>query len=168
MRKEVYSVKCPKHIRFGDPMYFEEYKGTKLKSLVVDQKIPEGFSARVVIKEEELDPELIPGVFIRSMTIYMAPEKYLDTYVEDQYYKGQQVSEKEIGVDTATYLLQVDDRYDEIKTGGDGGFGGYYEFFRKEGRKKIVDSIWVSVTLPDTYSFDDARRMVSYYFDDVR
>ena len=27
MRKEIYSVKCPKRVQFGDPMYFEEYEG---------------------------------------------------------------------------------------------------------------------------------------------
>ena len=36
MRKETYKIKCPKHIVFGDPLYFEEYKGERLKKLVVD------------------------------------------------------------------------------------------------------------------------------------
>lgn len=35
MRKEIYKIKCPKHIIFGDPQYFEEFKGTKLKRLTV-------------------------------------------------------------------------------------------------------------------------------------
>ena len=33
MKKEIYSVKCPKRVQFGDPLYFEEYKGKKLASL---------------------------------------------------------------------------------------------------------------------------------------
>ena len=32
MRKEIYSVKCPKQVQFGDPMYFEEYEGRKLQT----------------------------------------------------------------------------------------------------------------------------------------
>lgn len=169
MRKETYFVKCPRHVRVGDPMYFEEYEGRKLKSLVVDQKIPKGFSARVVITEEELDPELFPEETFQNLSIYMAPEQYLDTYVAGKYYEGQQIAQKEIGVDTARYLLEIDDRYDEIKTGGDGGWGDYYEFYRKgsSGRKKIVDAIWISLVIPEEKTFDDVRRMLSYYFEDM-
>ncbi len=25
MKREVYSVKCPSHIQYGDPMYFERF-----------------------------------------------------------------------------------------------------------------------------------------------
>ncbi|WP_270816159.1 hypothetical protein [Hungatella effluvii] len=35
MRKELYSMKCPGRIVFGDPLYFEDYKGERLADLVV-------------------------------------------------------------------------------------------------------------------------------------
>lgn len=34
MNKEIYSVNCPKHIQFGDPMYFECFEGEKPSRLV--------------------------------------------------------------------------------------------------------------------------------------
>lgn len=43
MRKEIYKVKSPKRIVFGDPLYFEEYKGDELKRLTVDYKPSEYF-----------------------------------------------------------------------------------------------------------------------------
>ena len=36
VKKEIYVVDCPTHIRFGDPMYFERFEGQKLERLVVD------------------------------------------------------------------------------------------------------------------------------------
>ena len=51
MRKETYKIKCPKHIVFGDPLYFEEYKGELLKKLVVDYEVPAKFdTARLVLE----------------------------------------------------------------------------------------------------------------------
>ncbi|WP_455617036.1 hypothetical protein [Eisenbergiella sp.] len=42
MKKEQYLVKCPSRIRFGDPMYYEEYKGKRLSELVADIKPSKG------------------------------------------------------------------------------------------------------------------------------
>ena len=53
MRKEIYKVKSPKRIVFGDPLYFEEYKGDELKRLTVDYKPSEYFdTARLVLQEQ--------------------------------------------------------------------------------------------------------------------
>ncbi|MFR4878497.1 MAG: hypothetical protein ACLUBZ_16605 [Ruthenibacterium lactatiformans] len=55
MRKETYKIKCPKHIAFGNPLYFEEYKGEQLKKLVVDYEVPAKFdTARLVLEENHL------------------------------------------------------------------------------------------------------------------
>ena len=45
MKKEIYKMQCPKHIVFGDPLYFDRFKGARLKSLVVDYKPPKHFEA---------------------------------------------------------------------------------------------------------------------------
>ena len=59
MKKEIYVVDCPTHIRFGDPMYFERFEGQKLERLVVDCKVPKNFVARVVLREQPI--EGLPG-----------------------------------------------------------------------------------------------------------
>ena len=49
--KETYMVNLPKKIVFGDPLYFEEFKGKKLDSLVVDFSPPRHFEAAVVLEQ---------------------------------------------------------------------------------------------------------------------
>lgn len=73
MRKKTYSVKCPKRFVFGDPLYFEEFKGEKLEGLVADYQPPKGFAARVVLEEKTI--EEYPDFMERIITLYMAPEK---------------------------------------------------------------------------------------------
>ncbi len=43
VKKEIYVVDCPTHIRFGDPMYFERFEGQKLDRLAVNCKVPKNF-----------------------------------------------------------------------------------------------------------------------------
>lgn len=54
MREKIFRVKCPSHILFGDPSYFGEFSGEKLKKLVVDCKPPNYFEARVALYEEPM------------------------------------------------------------------------------------------------------------------
>lgn len=166
MKKEIYSVKCPKRFLFGDPMYFEEFKGKKLAGLVADCKPPGNFAAKVVLAEEPM--EEYPDEMSRTMTVYMAPEETIDTYVDGCMYKGQEVTEKEIGVDTAKYLINVDGHYEEIHTGGDGYWGNYLEFSRGKGRNRILDAMTVSVCMPEFEDFESMKRLANYFFSDVQ
>lgn len=166
MRKEVYSVKCPKHVRFGDPMYFEEFKGAKLESLVADCRPPDHFIARVILKEEPF--EEYPDMLYRTMTLYMAPEETIDVYMKDRIYKGQEITEKEIGVDTAKYLIHVDGRYEEIHTGGDGYWGAYQEISRGQGKGRMQDAAIITVCMPESEDFESMQRLMGYFFSDVQ
>lgn len=75
MRKETCSIKCPRRFVFGDPSYFEKVKGEKLQSLIACYKLPKGFDPRIVLEE-------YPDFKERTMTLYMAPEKTIQTYVD--------------------------------------------------------------------------------------
>ena len=69
MRKEIYKIKNPKHIVFGDPLYFEDFKGAELKRLTVDYKPPKSFdAARLVLLEKP--NEKYPEYTDRTMTLY--------------------------------------------------------------------------------------------------
>lgn len=35
MQKETYKIKCPKHIVFGDPLYFEEYPDIMHRTMTI-------------------------------------------------------------------------------------------------------------------------------------
>lgn len=164
LRKEIYAVKCPQRFVFGDPFYFEEFKGKKLESLVADYKPPKGFDARLVLEEKAM--EEYPDFMERTMTLYMAPEKNIQTYVDGWMYKGQDLSVKEIGVDTACYLMDVDGRSDEIKTGGDGYWGECHEFRHKQNGRQLLDAITVTVVMPDFEDWNGMERLAGYFFED--
>lgn len=162
VKKEIYVVDCPTHIRFGDPMYFERFEGQKLERLVVDCKVPKNFVARVVLREQPI--EGLPGEMLDTMTLYMAPERTISTYMDGYCYKGQEVEQKEIGVDTVTYLFEVDGRYEEFNTEGDGYWGESREFSRIRDGRSIIDAAVITVCMPETRGFEDMRRLVHYFF----
>lgn len=162
VKKEVYVVDCPTHIRFGDPMYFERFEGQKLDRLVVDCKVPKNFVARVVLQEQPI--EGLPGEMLDTMTLYMAPERTISTYMDGYCYKGQEVEQKEIGVDTVTYLFEADGRYEEFNTEGDGYWGESREFSRIRDGRSIIDAAVITVCMPETRGFEDMRRLVHYFF----
>lgn len=161
MKKEIYVVDCPTHIRFGDPMYFERFEGQKLERLVVDCKVPKNFVARVVLREQPI--EGLPGEMLDTMTLYMAPERTISTYMDGYCYKGQEVEQKEIGVDTVTYLFEADGRYEEFNTEGDGYWGESREFSRIRDGRSIIDAAVITVCMPETRGFEDMRRLVHYF-----
>lgn len=161
VKKEIYVVDCPTHIRFGDPMYFERFEGQKLERLVVDCKVPKNFVARVVLREQPI--EGLPGEMLDTMTLYMAPERTISTYMDGYCYKGQEVEQKEIGVDTVTYLFEADGRYEEFNTEGDGYWGESREFSRIRDGRSIIDAAVITVCMPETRGFEDMRRLVHYF-----
>ena len=58
--KEIYKVKTPKEIVFGDPFYFETMSGSELNRLTADFTVPQKLSeARVIIdiEPDSLFPE---------------------------------------------------------------------------------------------------------------
>lgn len=88
MRKETYKIKCPKHIVFGDPLYFEKYKGEQLKKLVVDYEVPAKFdTARLVLEEKPF--EKCPDMMHRTMTIFLAPHDHINVYLSNHKYTVQ-------------------------------------------------------------------------------
>ena len=162
MKKEIYVVDCPTHIRFGDPMYFERFEGQKLERRGEDCKVPKNFVARVVLREQPI--EGLPGEMLDTMTLYMAPERTISTYMDGYCYKGQEVEQKEIGVDTVTYLFEADGRYEEFNTEGDGYWGESREFSRIRDGRSIIDAAVITVCMPETRGFEDMRRLVHYFF----
>lgn len=162
MRKEIYSVKCPKRVQLGDPMYYEKFKEQELARLVVDCKPPNNFAARLVLTEETI--EECPDEIFCNMTLYMAPEATINTYMEGYAYNSQETLEKRIGVDTARYLINVDGRCEEVYTGADGYWGTYLELFRRQGTNKILDAIVISMDMSEFQDFEWMKHLTSHFF----
>lgn len=159
MKKEIYSVNCPKHIQFGDPMYFECFEGEKLSRLVADYSPPENFEARVVLEEN--------GVEDSKMIFYLALKGTINTYLDGYKYKVQEQKGKGIGVDTAAYLLIIDGKEEEISTGADGYWGDCQEFSHTHKGKEILDAVIITVYMPEFENLTDMRGRMHYFFTGV-
>lgn len=167
VRTETFRVKCPSHIVFGDPSYFEEFTGAKLKSLVVDYKPSQFFEARLVLQEREMED--FPDCMLRTMTLYMAPKETINTYLDGMMYKGQEITVKDIGVDTASYLIEVEGRSDIIHTGGDGYWGDYVEYTHTYREKqKMMDAVTITIVIPESESFESMKQLADYFFEDMQ
>ncbi|WP_373264837.1 hypothetical protein [Hungatella hathewayi] len=159
MKREVYSVKCPSHIQFGDPMYFECFDEEKLSRLVGDYKPSKDFEARVVLEENGIDDS--------KMVLYLARNGLIDTYMKGYMYETQKQKGKLIGVDTAAYLLNIDERTDVIDTGGDGYWGDCQEFYHTHKGKEFLDAVIITVIMPEFENFASMKGRLQYFFKDI-
>lgn len=159
MRSEIYEIQRPKHIVFGDPMYFAEFKGEKLAKLVVDYAPPPHFTAKLRLQEQKED-----GYTLLDMELWLAPSKTIGVYMDGMQYESQQMSEKEIGVDSASYRIEVDGRSDTIHTGGDGYWGNYMELSRQIGDIKICDAVHIMIGIPEGYDFEEMKKLAQSLF----
>ena len=141
LRKEIYRVKRPDRITFGDPYYFEQFRGDKLRRLTYDLKVPDWMDARLVLREDmmERDDYGDDDLFARfsedelkrrALVIYLAPQDTMQTYLDGMRYESQKSKEKQIGVDTACYLLRVDGRVETVHTAADRYWGGVETLYR--------------------------------------
>ena len=163
MAQEVYKIKCPEHIVFGDPMYFERFRGEMLQRLVVDYRPPANFEARLKLYQDTVD-----GFDVMGMHLYLAPAETVGVYADDMMYEGQSVEERRIGVDTARYRLAVDGREQTIRTGGDGYWGSVTKFTRGNGEQKVTDAVVVDIGVPDEFfNFEEMRALAKSFFGDL-
>lgn len=165
MKTKIYSIDCPRRIQFGDPLYVEKYKGKELSSLVVNRLIPKKFVAKVVLREEPYKE--CPDLMCRSIEICLGPQKYIDTYANGRIYSNQEIVEKQIGVDTACYYIDVDDRYNEINTGADGMWGNECILYKKTNKRKVIEGIIITIEMPEDETLESMEEMVRYFFKNV-
>ena len=121
MREEIYQIRSPEHILFGDPLYLEDKE--RFKNVLVDYRLEKYFDVRLVL-EEEPDPEDARFI-LKYMDLYFAPSQDLKIYMNNRMYQGQQSQSKGVAVDTARYHIEVDGRELNIHTGAD-GWGQFY------------------------------------------
>ena len=91
----------------------------------------------------------------------------MDVYLSEQMYEGQEEKTKVVLVDTARYLLKVDDRSDEIHTGADGEWGFFSEVYHKKREHRISDAVIITIAVPDDKDFTAMREMARYFFQDM-
>ena len=167
LNKAYARINMPKKLYVGDPLYFEEYENypSELKRLTYANnfKRPDWVGSitltetehRCTYKGQELSYTSI-GFF----ACFAPNEEFLETYEQNQCYKHQKNKQTEIGVDTARYILGVDNRDEVIRTGADGFWGSVCEL--KNGNK--LEGLCVDLGLGDLHSFKEAKQLISYLF----
>ena len=104
----------------------------------------------------------------RALVIYLAPPKTMQTYLDGMQYESQKVDEKQIGVDTACYLLRVDDRTETVQTAADGYWGGVETLYRVIDGKTCHDAVIISVEMPEDYDFEAMKALAGRCFPDMK
>lgn len=165
--KETYKVKAPKSIIIGDPWYFEQYSGDELDRLTVMESVPPWLNeARVTLEEKTC--EEFPDLKILGMSIYIAPKQTIDTYLGGMMYGAQMSVDKTIGVDTAKYTLQINNKEDTIYTGADGACGIYHRLKHGLNPHTFFDAIIIHLEFSsDLDSMDSMREHLNYLFENV-
>lgn len=163
--KETYKVKCPGRFVFGDPDYFQEYEGERLRKLVVDVLPPSYFTARVALEVAPVKD--YPQYTGRVMTIIMAPERTIKTYLQGMRYESQDMLERDICVDSASYQIIADGRGEVFYPGGEGYWGSYVEYSRSVSGKRFLDGIMIGIHMPEDCDMDQMRRYLHYFFEEV-
>lgn len=162
------TIPMPRTMTIGDPSYFEEFKNDpkRLAELVYQRgfKRPSWKAAvKLVQTEESFDLGGEPHAYpLYSLLVACAPtDEYLETYLNEEYYRGQTPKTTEIGVDTAKYILEINEVGIIVRTGSDGGFGGVTEFYR--GKK--LEGVLVALSLGDLQEFEEWQRELEYLFE---
>lgn len=159
--KKIFTVHTPREIIMGDPSYFEKYEGRDLTNLIIKRRTTKKDTAKVKL-EEVSDPQFNKKSV--EMTLYIAPEDYIDVYVKDQYYKNQTIKQKMIGVDSKEYLISIDNNKNIMKTDTKGWWGTEYVYRHKQGGKIMLDAIVINVSLPEDMSLNEAEKYVKNMF----
>lgn len=159
------TVKMPKKIVIGDPLYFEDCPDR------TDLIYNKGFRGKndwlgyIILSEEEDEFEVNGEIRKFSTYVYkviFAPDlEKLETYKSGRFFKYQRDVDTTIGVDSAQYYIQIDSNSEIIRTGADGYWGIVTEFLNKS----KLEGILIDLAFPDDlFSFDDCKKTLEYLF----
>ncbi len=162
---EVYKVKTPSRFQFGDPLYYEQLGKERLKELVVDIAPPAAMETRLVL--DTCETGCTDPTTMTTLTIYIALGRFLPFYLDGLKFVSQDEINREIGVDSASYRLSVDDRELVFDTNGDGHWGDYTEYRRTRDNRTFVDAMITTILMPPYDSMDTILARLRYLFGDI-
>lgn len=166
VNSEKYKAKCPGFILMADPAYFEEDGKTRDEYDQIYYQPPPGFKMGILL-EKIRDPSFFDGFFY-MMSLYFAPEQYLDYYLDfgaDFRYNCAQCF---VDVANVRYRVAVDGRQHDIETGEEGEWGLYQEFYRYEENGHKPCAVHIGFMVPETEAFECMREMMYSLFEEVQ
>lgn len=153
-------VVMPKKLYIGDPMYFEEYEGAKLNKLVYNKNYRGksdwvGF-VKLTQKEDsfEFEGKEITYQDIEIDICFAPNQKLLEIFKRGNILHSHKEKPLDIGVDTACYVIGINDNEIKINTMGDGCWGQVLEVYN--GSK--LDGIMINLS---TGEYNDLNRLKS-------
>lgn len=163
LRTSEYKIKPFKHIRIGDPMYFDNIEAgidvNRYKKFVCDVKTTCCKVGALRIKEVTNHYDF--GDFNQiNVDVFLAfNDEQLKTY-KDGYWFGEETLKHNyvLGCDTARYEIEVDGRYEEVHTGSDGYFGEVQVMKQYYG---LMMSLSFDASL---FSFEEVEKLMDYLF----
>lgn len=161
-------VNMPNSITIGDPSYFDDEYAIKY---TYNKRFRGKSNWKCYLELLEDNVVYLPDDYCkeememedRYIKMYLAyDEKMLDLLKEGKMYSRQKIKTTEIGVDTASYILEINGEGDCVKTGGDGCWGSVVEYYT--GTK--LEAIKIELGLPSDYgkSFEEHKTFIESIF----
>lgn len=159
MKKEIYRVKRPGYIVFGNS---EDYGKRDHRGSIVDYSPVSCFSARVVLSENGSDQSPVC-----SMSIYFAPEHLLCRIMGEET-PDECVCEMETFPQTKRFLLEIDGEWNEIENNCSNNCYEFKKLFHITKQGKFCDGVILSIRFPGKMDFSAMKQMAKYYFQNMR
>lgn len=150
MNKLETNIKMPTSILIGDDYYIDNRADLLYIKNFRGKKDWVGY-----LSLEDEDEECV------FKAIFAPNEDLLNIYKKGYINSNQKIKEKNIGVDTAKYILHINDRYETIKTGSDGCMGGVLEIYED----KKLKGLMIDMSMGLYMDLDDAKDILNYIFD---
>lgn len=131
-----YEIKPFKRLTVGDPCYFEENAGLHL---TIDETLPSFKSRKTGVVLQKVKTTYIANYdnkehsYVSDLAIIYNISPYCKLYI-DAHKKGEYMADlresgtTQLGCDTASFDITVDERSDNICTGADGYYGTYFKY----------------------------------------
>lgn len=170
-----YTANVPKLIIFGDEQHIKEHGNNlselnKLMSIIRLEK--EEFArsvCKIVVEENEITGLNTAAVRLTTMVIYIAPEEYIDTYINGNIYEEQELLAKEIKTISKSYKISIDNKDEEFSVKEDGIWGKETTIFRIVEKDKIyIDARILSITFPSDIELADTESYLNNLFDNLK
>lgn len=113
IKQELYDVSLPRHIVFGDTVYFDELFDFRHTRFVLNLFPSEHFTAKVLLEEKPCKGPLNDTE--RRMSIFLAPQDTIGIYLKGLKYAAQKQKSKKINIDSSFYELKIDNKYQHIQ-----------------------------------------------------
>lgn len=165
MENEKYRAKSPRHILMADASYFEEDGNEQEGYDIIDYRPPLEFQMDILFEKKW---DLFLESPIPSMiSLYFAPEQYLDQCLNLEISPRCDCSRQIISVENVQYRIIVDERQQNVETGEEGEWGVYQEYYNHDESLPKLCAVHIGFIVPEQEDFEGMRNRIYSLFEEV-